>query len=372
MADRRAIVVLGYSARALASSARRSGFSPLAIDVFGDDDTREASLAAITLAGGLTDGLTAKAVTEAVEVLIRAYDPIGLVYGSGFEHQPATIAAIARETRVIGNDAPTLARAKDPVVLAQICASAGVPHPQIAMRPPDEPEGWLMKRRGGSGGAHILAATRDAKVPPDAYFQREVEGQSISALFVADGRTASIVGLSAQWSSPMPEAPFRYGGAVGPLDLDAARAENIERAVGALTRELGLVGLNSADFLVSDDVTWLVEVNPRPGATLDLFDSDLDPLLANHVAACDGRLTAPTARTERRAAQLVYASCEAAPRLRPTWPDWTADRPAWRTRIKAGDPICTVLSSAATVAAAKRLAGQRARQIAALFKESTR
>ena len=239
MAERRAIVVVGYSARALASSARRSGFSPLAIDVFGDDDTRQASLATITLAGGLTDGLTAKAVTDAVEAMIRAYDPIGLVYGSGFEHQPATIAAIARETRVFGNDARTLARAKDPVILAQICASAGVAHPQIAPRPPDEPEGWLMKRRGGAGGAHILAATRDSKVPPNAYFQREVKGQSISALFLADGTTASIVGLSAQWTSPTPEAPFRYGGAAGPLDLDAGETEDIERAVARLTRELG-------------------------------------------------------------------------------------------------------------------------------------
>lgn len=371
MADRPAIVVVGYSARALASSARRAGFSPLAIDVFGDDDTREASLATITLGGGLTNGMTAQAVTDALGAMICAYDPIGLVYGSGFEHQPALIAAMARETRVFGNDATTLARAKDPVLLAQICADAGVPHPQIAARPPDEPEGWLMKRRGGSGGGHILAAARHSRFSSDGYFQREVKGQSISALFLADRTTASIVGVSMQWTSPTPEAPFRYGGAAGPLDLDARRTDDIERAVARLTRELGLAGLNSADFLVSDDVAWLVEINPRPGATLDVFDSDQDALLANHLAACDGRMTAPAARTKRRAAELVYATCDTMPRLEPAWPDWTADRPARGTRIKTGDPLCTVLSCAESVADAKRLAGQRARQIAGLFKEAT-
>ena len=53
MIDRPAILVVAYSARALASSAARAGFAPLAIDVFGDDDTRETSLACVKLDGGL-------------------------------------------------------------------------------------------------------------------------------------------------------------------------------------------------------------------------------------------------------------------------------------------------------------------------------
>ena len=367
MPDRRALIVVAQSARALAVSARRAGFAPLAIDLFGDEDTREVSLAAITLEGGLSSGLTAIAVADAVETLNRAYDPVGLVYGSGFEHQAGTLAALARATRVFGNDSQTLARAKDPIVLAQICASAGVPHPQIALRPPDEPEGWLMKRRGGAGGAHIQAATRGGEIPPDAYFQREIKGRSISASFVADGTHASIVGLSAQWTAPTPLTPFRYGGAAGPVDLGAERNEDIEHAVRRLGREFGLVGLNSADFLVSDDAAWLIEINPRPGATLDVFDSDQDPLLAIHVAACDGRMPTPAQRTARKAAQLVYAAFEGTLHFESSLPDWTADRPARGTRIKAGDPLCTVLASAWSVGEARRLIDERAVQINALF-----
>ena len=41
----------------------------------------------------------------------------------------------------------------------------------------------------------------------------------------------------------------------------------------SLARSLGLRGLNSADFLIEGDNAWLIEINPRPGATLDLFDS---------------------------------------------------------------------------------------------------
>jgi predicted ATP-grasp superfamily ATP-dependent carboligase len=366
------MIVIGYSARALASSARRAGFAPLVIDVFGDDDTREISLATIRLEGGLSNGLTEPAVADAVESLIRAHNPIGLVYGSGFEHQSALIKAVSRKVRIFGNDSRTLARAKDPVLLARICASSGVPHPEIALAPPDQPDGWLVKRRGGAGGAHIRAATRHSEAAPDVYFQREVKGHSISASFISDGEAASIVGLSAQWTAPTSRSPFRYGGAAGPVNVDLARAEDIERAVGRLTRELGLIGLNSADFLVSGESAWFVEVNPRPSATLDIFDSDEDPLIGRHVAACDGRMKAPAARTAPKAAQIVYATCGAMSPFEWRWPDWTVDRPARGTRVSAGDPVCTVLASGASVGAARRLADERARQIDALVKESTR
>src|ERR1700733_12419137 len=105
MIDRPTVIVAAYSARALASSASRAGFAPLSIDVFGDDDTRGMSLASVKLEGGLSEGLAPDKVARAVEMLVGAHDPIGLVYGAGFEHQPEKIATIARRTRVFGNDA---------------------------------------------------------------------------------------------------------------------------------------------------------------------------------------------------------------------------------------------------------------------------
>ena len=60
MTDRPAIIVMGYSARALASSASRAGFAPLSIDVFGDDDTREMSLASVKLDRRIVRGARAR------------------------------------------------------------------------------------------------------------------------------------------------------------------------------------------------------------------------------------------------------------------------------------------------------------------------
>src|ERR1700749_4315168 len=158
MNDRPAIIVAAYSARALASSAAHAGFAPLSIDVFGDDDMRAMSLSAGKLEGGLAGGVAPGKVRSAVEALISVHDPIGLVYSAGFEHQPETIAAIARKVRVFGNDAETLERVKNPLVLARVCAAHRVRHPHVQFSPPDEPELWLMKKRGGAGGDHIAIA----------------------------------------------------------------------------------------------------------------------------------------------------------------------------------------------------------------------
>ncbi len=369
MIDRPTVIVAAYSARALASSAERAGFAPLSIDVFGDEDTRQVSHAFVKLDGGLSDGLAFDKVVGAVETLVDAHDPIGLVYGAGFEHQPETIAAIARATRVFGNEAETLKRAKDPLGLAQVCEANGVRHPQIAFTTPDEPELWLMKRRGGAGGAHIAAA-EGASAWADAYFQRRAAGESISALFLASERKTEIIGLSMQWTAPTPQSPFRYGGAAGPVEIDTEQAGEIARAVAAIASELDLVGLNSADFLISTDAVWLIEVNPRPGATLDVFESTEAPLFARHVAACEGRRMPASSSFAFKAAETVYAPHEVAVCEGLIWPDWAVDRSPPGTRFSAGDPVCTVLASGATVGLARACASERARKIIDLVQEA--
>ena len=261
-------------------------------------------------------------------------------------------------------------RAKDPLALAQLCEANGFRHPPIAFAPPDEPELWLVKRRGGAGGSHIAPADDPNGASPECYFQRRVVGKSISALFLASRRKADVIGLSMQWTAPTPASPYRYGGAAGPVEVGLAEAEEIARSVTVIAAELNLVGLNSADFLVAPDAVRLIEINPRPGATLDVFDTHENPFFARHVAACEGRLTPTSPGMAFRAAEIVYAPCDLVSRGGLDWPDWIVDRSPPGTRIAAGDPLCTALASGATVDLARMCASERARKIIALVQEA--
>jgi uncharacterized protein len=365
--DAAGLIVIAQSARALASSARRAGYAPLTIDMFGDDDTRALSRCSIALEGGLSNGIGRSPLIDAVRSLVRRFDAIGVVYGSGFEHRPELVAELAREMHVYGADARTLSRAKDPREIALFCAASNVKHPEISLGRPADPEGWLVKSHGGAGGQHVRFATRGTATATRDYWQRRVEGRSVSALFVADGGSAEIVGLSEQWTVPSSCSPFRYGGAVGPIVVDEIRTGEIERAVAGVTRAFRIVGIASADFIVSDDAAWLIEVNPRPGATLDVFDCDDNPLIARHLEACDGRMTTPAARRiTSRAAEVVYARRDIVCPSPLGWPGWVADRPGGGARIAVGDPICTVLAAAPDAASARRLVAKRAQDITAM------
>ena len=267
--ERRPALIVALSGRALAAAAARSGERAVVLDLFADRDTAEHAAACEALPRG-PHGFARGAVLAAVAR--RAGAVRGLVYGAGFEHDPALLEEMGALVPLLGNAPPTVAAAKDPLRFAALLARLGLPHPPTTGTSPGG-EGWLRKRIGGAGGSHIAPA--DAAAPEaGAYFQQRVAGQAVSAAFVADGRSARVLGFSEQWTAGDDMAMFRYGGCVGPLALPAALGAAIEAACGAIATALGLVGLNSLDLLVDGESWRVIEVNPRPGASLDIFDGE--------------------------------------------------------------------------------------------------
>jgi predicted ATP-grasp superfamily ATP-dependent carboligase len=362
-----AVLIAAASGRALAASARRGGYVPLVADFFGDQDTAVVAHAHIRLDDGLTRGMSASGVLAALASLATQQKPAGIVCGTGFEDRPALLAAIAERWELFGNGPAAVTRAKDPLVLAKLCRDYGVAHPDTILAPPMDPAGWLMKRRGGAGGRHIRSA-RDGEFADGAfYFQRRVDGLPVSALMLADGRRAMVLGFSAQWSSPTPSQPFRYGGAVQPAVLPSDIAAGMIEAVQRLTAIVPLIGLNSIDFLVRETDFQLLEINPRPGATLDIFESEDGSIFAMHIAACEGVLPQRQPTLEQAKASAIVYSPRDIPTFPPLdWPAWTADRPGVGTSVNEGDPLCTVLASASNATSARELAEQRSAQILAI------
>ncbi|MFD1701420.1 ATP-grasp domain-containing protein [Methylopila henanensis] len=356
------VALIGLSTRALARSARRAGLAALALDLFADADTREHAACVVRVRPRRRGvGLDPAALMAALE----AHAPAGLpvVFGAGFEDATGLMAAVGRRHPIRGAAPETVRRLKDPFAFAALLRSLGVAHPDVAdIRDlANLPPGWLSKRVGGSGGAHIRSV--DGRAVRGRYAQARVAGSPFSALFLADGRRARVVAFSAQWADPTPAAPFRYGGAVGPLVLPPEREQAVAAMLDRLVAASGLVGLASADMIATgaDEAGFaLIEINPRPGATLDLFDHAPSPsLLAAHLTACDGRLPDAAPRpVDARAAAVVYAP-HATTTAGVSRPAWTADWPASQDLIPRGAPVCTALAAAATPEAARALVERR-------------
>ena len=366
-----AVMVVGLSARALAMAARRAGLVPFAVDLFADADTRALAAAYRQVPGDGAGGLEPDALAGAAESLARAaheagHALAGLIYANGFEAAPATLACLGRQWTLLGNSPETLAKLKNPRVFAALCRNVGIPHPPPRFAPAPDAQ-WLEKRIGAAGGGHIRVVPAGTRPRPGHYLQRRWPGRPVSALFVANGHAAMPLFFSAQWPDPAPEAPFRYGGAVRPAAIAPRVAARLEAAITAITAAAGLVGLNSADFLLDGEDWALLEINPRPGATLDLAPREA---LAWHLASLRGQLPArhltPGDSTLGRAgaAAIFYAPRRISVDAAFSWPDWTMDRPAPGTEIAAGAPFCSLRAQGHSAEAALARLGQRMKRLA--------
>jgi len=360
------VLVAAVSGRALAAAAQRAGFAPLVADLFRDLDTREIASDSIRVSGSLARGLGRKSLLDALGRLADGRRTEGVVYGSGFEDRPALLAAVARRHRLIGTPPETIARVKDPLAFAKLCRRARIPHPETRRIVGADGE-WLEKRIGAAGGAHVRPAVVRHSGPPRAYFQRRTGGRAVSAQFLADGKRALVLGFSEQWADPAPRRPFRYGGAVRPASVPAAQSEQMARAVERLASSSGVVGLCSADFLLRLDGFDLLEVNPRPGATLDIFRDVEGQLFRLHLDACRGRLPERTPSfVGAAAAAVVHAGTTICLSAGFAWPDWTADRQPSGEDVPAGAPLCTVIAEAETARLARVLVSERAAELLAM------
>jgi methenyltetrahydromethanopterin cyclohydrolase len=374
-AEEPSLLLAAISARALAQSARRAGLTPLVADFFADTDTQDAAHACRKLAGGMDKGLRARPLLHALEALAGlAPSPLlGFVYGAGFEGRPELLTLIAKSWPLLGNDAATVKRLKAPEIFFAELDRLGIPHPLMASERPAKGGSWLAKKRGGAGGSHIVPS-RLGRGSPNVYYQERVEGRAVSALFVGNGSGARVLGFSEQWTAPTPKSLWRYGGAVRPAALSPASAQRMASAVMRIARSFKIKGLASADFMVRDGEALLLEINPRPGATLDIFDCGATPLLRLHVEAVrKGKLPPSGLKFEdAMASAIVYADHGGAAPSGFVWPEWSADRPKSSERIDKNRPICTVWARAGTKARAKRLIKERICKILAGFQSVSR
>ncbi len=366
------LAVIALSARPLAASAKRAGLAALALDLFADLDTcaHAARCVRVHKKGGLAfDG------DDLIQALASLSPPgLPVVLGGGFEHDTALMQRIGARNPILGNMAETVRVLKDPLALAALCGHLRIPFPAVSL---EAPTGDLLaapmvdKQIGGIGGSHVRPRAAGDATPPalGGYVQARVEGETYSLVLLSNGLDSRVVGAVRQWAAPSAAQPFRYGGAAGPVTLPGGHGPAILAAAARIAQVCGLVGLISFDVIIGPAGWWLLEVNPRPGSSLEILDTDpLPPLLALHLAACGGKLppAALPAPPEVAAAALLYGESDVM--IPPgDWPEGVGDRMAPGTVIPAGAPICTARARAATPEAARGAVEARLAEMRALL-----
>jgi uncharacterized protein len=352
------ILLVSVSARMLAELARREGQEVVALDRFGDLDLQRLcpSVSILRDLGG----------RGGMAELVRAADDIpadGVVYGAGLENRPHLVARLGEGRTLLGCAPPVLRRVRDPAVLGASLRSAGLAYPRTlsaaeAPRRADRARRWLRKPVRGGGGRGVRA-WHGGRLPAGVVVQERISGLPCSAAAVADGRSAALLGVSEQLIGrrTLGARGYAWCGNVAPPRLPAADRQALAGAARAICAHLaaafGLRGLFGVDLVWDGARAWVVEVNPRPTASLETLAAvhGVHPFAA-HLEACAGRM--PAAAPVRSAAgpngaagkAVLYATRDVrAPDTR-QWPErGIRDVPHPGEPIAAGHPICTLVAT---------------------------
>ncbi len=288
------LAVAALSARMLAEAARADGFDVVALDCFGDADTRRASAQWVPIGAPGALRIDAALLLEALSALAQRGDAVGWIAGSGFDGQPDLLARGAALLPLIGTPADAVRRVRDPQAFFELLDGLGIPHPPVSLSAPVDAAGWLVKDASGCGGWHIrraavsepapVAALATEPAPVHHYFQREVPGAPMSATFIANGSDARVLGFNQLTVRRFGARPFVFCGAIGPVPLPPDVAQRIDAAVRALAAAFALRGLGSLDFMFDGTAFSVLEINPRPPASMALYGQH--HLVAAHLRAC--------------------------------------------------------------------------------------
>jgi predicted ATP-grasp superfamily ATP-dependent carboligase len=384
----------------------------VAIDGFGDKDTEQYAIALRRVPYGAL-GFDAVALEAAID---GSPPTDAVIYGGGVDTSPVVLERLFRSRKVFGNDPATVRRVKDPACFFRLLRDCGIPFPEVRFDPPARAEGWLLKSGCSEGGAGVRFATdqfvgdelgpqcgltqstpgrwvpkgegvgsRDGSEPQggdaqsylsgrNAYFQRYLPGNAMSALFLADGKEAEILGFNTLWTEPSePSQPFRFAGAINRAGFHAAQRKTVRHFANRITRAVGLRGLNSLDFLLDGArMPRVLEVNPRPSATMSLYEDDFPTGLVHlHIRACEGHLPEQYPRSRRvRALRILYAAHEVEITENMDWPTWCRDRPRPGQRIERGQPFCSIVAEGADEPKVLALIDARSRAVARWMRSS--
>jgi predicted ATP-grasp superfamily ATP-dependent carboligase len=355
--------------RAAAASAAVAGFKVTAIDAFGDRD-QHPSVHSLALPRDFGVPFSARAAARAGQRVVCD----AVVYLSNFENYPPEVATLAAGRTLWGNPPAVLRRVRNPLLVSEALRKRGLAAPEVSMESASKAVGrWLVKPLT-SGGGHGVRRWRGATLPRGCYRQRFVNGTPGSVVFVGAGRRAVPIGLSRQLvgEAAFGSTGYRYCGSIlaaagdPQFGQDEGLAEATEALATVLAEEFNLVGVNGIDFVARDGSPFVVEVNPRWSASMELIEHAYGlSVFQAHAAACTSD-TLPQFDLKRARSRggalgkaVVFARQDVTLGDTHEWlvgraagqQTTVSDVPQSGQRIAAGRPVCTVFARGVDAAA---------------------
>ncbi len=340
------VLIIANSARLLAQSAKKIGFLPLVVDCFSDVDTQEIALDFVKVAN-----LSVKNVKKAISLLSEHHSVTHIIYGSGLENQQDSLNYLEKNFTVLGNSLTIFSAIQNKIYFFKKLKQLNIAFPETCFQAPENKNNWLTKPLAGEGGFGIKMNAAESK---DCYWQKYCVGMPKSVLFIATGSEYKIIGFHKQFVTQLNKYPFVFAGVINQPELNDAVVLSLKQTLKKLVNKFSLKGINSLDFIENNNQCYVLEVNPRPSASLNLYDLGL---LSEHIDSCLGgeaalalpepcevKALSPNNPSLYRAYKILFAKTDITISSQIIWPLWVSDIPQKGSIINTAMPICSIIA----------------------------
>ncbi len=360
------LVCIGASCRAIVEKVAPSGNPAGTIDLFGDRDTFRFASTVLTVESLVEVATALRGICRQ-----RREVPLGVLLAGGMENHVKVVAELEsdRGLQLLGCCAESIRRARDPFHVTDILRKNHLPFLRSQREPPDKgtESAWVGKRicsGGGIGVSHPARVGTSGDGRPD-YYQEFRHGEVIGASYIGiRPDECNLIGCCRQFfSGSIASDPFRYEGSLGPVMLRGTTEQTLKTIGRVLSAELHLRGWFGIDFVIDQAVPWLLEINPRFTASMELLEGrGIESMLEEHLKAfpdfesfCNVRLPSNRAAASPLAAKRILFNDANIPLV---VSESTSDRlfawnetagsvrdvPRANVVISPGEPVCTILS----------------------------
>ena len=266
------LLIIGASTRAAVASARQSSWTIHAMDMFGDIDTRSQSNFQLL-----------KNYPTACISLLSDIQPDAICITGAMENHPRVLQELSTRATLLAPAVNQIARMRDPFDLQAVLANSGFLYPRTFAsntRLPQDETLWLKKPIASAAGQgiHAIDNTHTGSLDPTMIIQERIPGRSISVSFLMHPARTVLLGCTEQLlgHSELHASEFQYCGSIGPLLIPACINRQILELGQFLQNQYALRGLIGVDLILHDNQLWLIEINPRYTASMELFESQFD------------------------------------------------------------------------------------------------
>ena len=300
--------------------------------------------------------------------ILRQYRFAGdspVIFCGPVEIEPSLIDKASKEFTVLNPTSSAVAMCRN-LAFLQEQALDGIRFPKVAFDSGGE-GGWLLKDSTSAGGVGVTDYT-GSRCNRDRYRQKFIAGVSIGATFLSGDKTA-LMGLTRHIGQvkEFGQTGYLYGGLCYPAVVDESVTDCIGRFGERVSAAASLTGWWGADFILTQDGPYLLEINPRFTASMELIAAaHAIDLVDTQVAAIKGDMIKmiDSQMDGYRATAVCYAKEDCMFDGSHDWFELGArDIPHNGSAIKKGEPVISLYADAGSADDCSRLLKEQAARL---------